>query len=270
MLNLRTITVNDRKDLPDGTHTYVINMQETTAAREKAELIKEAWNQWLYASVERREYYENYYNEHFNNLRLREYDGSNMTFPGMNKNIELRKHQKDAVARIVRGGNTLLAHCVGAGKSYEMAAGCMELKRLGLASKPLIVVPKHLTMQMASEMQTLYPKANILLTTEADFQKHNRQRFISKIATGNYDAVIIGQSQFEKIPVSVERQKRFIEKEIEEIKKNIEELKKKNAEKWTIKQQEKMLKSLNAQLKAMIDDKNKDDIITFEIGRAHV
>ncbi len=264
LLNLRTITVNDRKDLPDGTHIYVVNMQETTAAREKAELIKEAWNKWLYASVERREYYENYYNEHFNNLRLREYDGSNMTFPGMNKNIELRKHQKDAVARIVRGGNTLLAHCVGAGKSYEMAAGCMELKRLGLASKPLIVVPKHLTMQMASEMQTLYPKASILLTTEADFEKHNRQRFISKIATGNYDAVIIGQSQFEKIPVSVERQKEFIEKEIEEIEKNVSDLKKKNSEKWTIKQQEKMLKSLNAELKAMISDKNKDDIITFE------
>lgn len=264
LLNLRTITVNDRKDLPDGTHIYVVNMPETTVAREKAEQIKEAWKQWLYASVERREYYENYYNEHFNNLRLRKYNGSNMTFPGMNQNIELRKHQKDAVARIVRGGNTLLAHCVGAGKSYEMAAGCMELKRLGLASKPLIVVPKHLTMQMASEMQTLYPKASILLTTEADFEKHNRQRFISKIATGNYDAVIIGQSQFEKIPVSVERQKRFIEKEIEEIEKNIEELKKERSEKWSVKQQEKMLKSLNAQMQAMIDDKNKDDIITFE------
>lgn len=264
LLNLKTITINDRKDLPDGTHVYVVNMPETTAAREKAELIKEAWNRWLYASVERREYYENYYNKHFNNLRLREYDGSNMTFPGMNRNIELRKHQKDAVARIVRGGNTLLAHCVGAGKSFEMAAGCMELKRLGLASKPLIVVPKHLTMQMASEMQTLYPKANILLTTEADFEKHNRQRFISKIAMGNYDAVIIGQSQFEKIPVSAERQKKFIEKEIKEIEKNISELKEKNSEKWTIKQQEKMLKSLNAELNAMIDDKNKDDIITFE------
>lgn len=171
LLNLRQITVKDRIDNADGSCTYVVNQQATMLARSKAELIKEEFAEWIFSDIDRREKYVRIYNDRFNNIRLREYDGSYLTFPGMNPNIELRPHQKNAVARIIRGGNTLLAHCVGAGKSYEMAAAAMELKRLGLANKPMIVVPNHLTGQMASEFLNLYPAANILLTTKKDFEK---------------------------------------------------------------------------------------------------
>lgn len=216
LLNLRQIVVKDRVDGVDGKISYVVNQNETTLARAKAEVLKQEFSEWIFADTERREKYVRKYNDLFNNIRLRHFDGSNLFFPGMNPNIELRPHQKDAVARVIRGGNTLLAHCVGAGKSYEICASAMELKRLGLANKPMIVVPNHLTGQMASEFLTLYPNANILLTTKKDFERKNRRRFISKIATGEYDAIIIGHSQFERVKISKERAEKNIRTEIEE------------------------------------------------------
>ena len=264
LLNLRQITVKDRVDNPGGSVTYVVNQKETMLARLKAEDIKAAFSEWLFADLNRREKYVRLYNDRFNNIKLREYDGSYLTLPGMNPDVELRPHQKNAVARIIRGGNTLLAHCVGAGKSFEMAAGCMELKRLGLANKPMIVVPNHLTGQMAAEFLTLYPSANILLTTKKDFEKNNRKRFISKIATGEYDAVIIGHSQFEKIPISRERQELMIQKEIDEIQAFVAEMKYESGQRWSIKQMEAQERNLQTQLEKLANTEYKDDVITFE------
>lgn len=264
LLNMRQITVRDRIDESDGKCSYVVNQNETILARSKAELIKNTFKEWLFADKERREKYVRIYNDNFNNIRLREYDGSYLDFPGMNPEYALRPHQKNAVARIIRGGNTLLGHCVGAGKSFEMAAACMELKRLGLANKPMIVVPNHLTGQMANEFLTLYPSANVLLTTKKDFEKNNRKRFVSKIATGEYDAIIIGQSQFEKIPISMERQKAFIEREITEIQKYIAKLKTESNQNWSIKQMETQEKNLTTKLNILANADYKDDVITFE------
>ena len=209
-LNLKTVTVRDRIDDGDGKYHYEVNKNETMLAREKQNMIKEKFKEWLFSEPERRQKYVEYYNETFNNIRLREYDGSHLQFPGMNPAIELKPHQKNAVARILLGGNTLLAHCVGAGKSFEMMAACMEQKRLGLANKTIIVVPKPLIGQTASEFLRLYPSANILVATERDFEKSRRKQFVSRIATGDYDCIIMSHSQFEKIPISAERKERML------------------------------------------------------------
>ena len=264
LLNLRQIQVKDRVEEADGKVTYVLNEKATMLARAKADSIKEEFRQWIFSSMERREKYVRLYNDKFNNIKVREYDGSYLSFPGMNPELELRPHQKNAVARIIRGGNSLLGHCVGAGKSFEMAAATMELKRLGLANKVMIVVPNHLTGQMANEFLRLYPSANILLTRKEDFEKNKRKRFISKIATGSYDAVIIGHSQFEKIPLSRERQQRYIEEEIEVIQKFISDMKYKANQTWSVKQMQAQEKSLRAMLTALSNVEYKDDVITFE------
>lgn len=263
-LNLKTVTVRDKIDDGDGKYHYVINRNETMLAREKQNLIKEKFREWIFVDPVRRKKYVDYYNETFNNIRLREYDGSVLSFPGMNPEIELRSHQKNAVARILLGGNTLLAHCVGAGKSFEMMAACMEQKRLGLANKTVMVVPKALINQTASEFLRLYPSANILVTTERDFEKSRRQQFISRIATGDYDCIIMSHSQFEKIPISAARKERMLNEQIEQIAYAIEETKEKNGERWTVKQMEAQKKKLQEQLKSLADEERKDDLITFE------
>ncbi|MCY6356200.1 helicase-related protein [Clostridium sp. ZS2-4] len=262
-LNLRTVTVKDR--IEDGdTVRYVLNQKETMLAREKQNQLKEEFKNWLFRDPDRRKKYVDFYNENFNNIRLREYDGSHLTFPGMNPDIKLRKHQVNAIARILYGGSTLLAHCVGAGKSFEMIASGMELKRLGLAKKSIFVVPNHLTEQMGAEFLRLYPSANILVTTKKDFQKQNRRRFVSRIATGAYDAIIIGHSQFEKIPISKERQERMLNYQIEQITYAIEQTKRERGENWSIKQMEKFKKGLESELKTLLDTSKKDDVINFE------
>lgn len=233
-------------------------------AREKQNMIKEKFKEWLFAEPERRQKYVEYYNETFNNIRLREYDGSHLQFPGMNPAIELKPHQKNAVARILLGGNTLLAHCVGAGKSFEMMAACMEQKRLGLANKTIMVVPKPLIGQTASEFLRLYPSANILVATERDFEKSRRKQFVSRIATGDYDCIIMSHSQFEKIPISAERKERMLNEQIDEISYAIDEMKERNGERWTVKQMESQKKKLEEQLKSLSDESRKDDLITFE------
>lgn len=263
LLNMRQITVRDRIDTETG-HSYIVNQSETMLARAKAELIKEEFKEWLFSELARREKYVRIYNDRFNNIRLREYDGSYLTFPGMNPDVQLRTHQKNAVARIIRGGNTLLAHRVGAGKSFEMAAAAMELKRLGLANKPMIVVPNHLTGQMAAEFIHLYPAANILLTTKKDFEKNNRKRFISKISTGDYDAIIIGHSQFEKIPISKERLKNNIEHEIEDVTNFISAMKYDNKQSWSIKQMQSYEKQLRNKLEILSNKDYKDNVVSFE------
>lgn len=232
--------------------------------REKQNMIKEKFKEWLFAEPERRQKYVEYYNETFNNIRLREYDGSHLQFPGMNPAIELKPHQKNAVARILLGGNTLLAHCVGAGKSFEMMAACMEQKRLGLANKTIMVVPKPLIGQTASEFLRLYPSANILVATERDFEKSRRKQFVSRIATGDYDCIIMSHSQFEKIPISAERKERMLNEQIDEISYAIDEMKERNGERWTVKQMESQKKKLEEQLKSLSDESRKDDLITFE------
>lgn len=233
-------------------------------AREKQNMIKEKFKEWLFAEPERRQKYVEYYNETFNNIRLREYDGSHLQFPGMNPAIELKPHQKNAVARILLGGNTLLAHCVGAGKSFEMMAACMEQKRLGLANKTIMVVPKPLIGQTASEFLRLYPSANILVATERDFEKSRRKQFVSRIATGDYDCIIMSHSQFEKIPISAVRKERMLNEQIDEISYAIDEMKERNGERWTVKQMESQKKKLEEQLKSLSDESRKDDLITFE------
>ena len=263
-LNLKAVTVRDKIDDGDGKYHYVINRNETMLAREKQNFIKEKFREWIFADPVRRKKYVDYYNETFNNIRLREYDGSVLSFPGMNPEIELRPHQKNAVARILLGGNTLLAHCVGAGKSFEMMAACMEQKRLGLANKTVMVVPKALINQTASEFLRLYPSANVLVTTERDFEKSRRQQFISRIATGDYDCIIMSHSQFEKIPISAARKERMLNEQIEQIAYAIEETKEKNGERWTVKQMEAQKKKLQEQLKSLADEERKDDLITFE------
>ena len=266
LLNQRQIKVMDRIDEGNGKYTYVLNQVETTLARGKADLLKDDFAQWLFEDQDRRNKYVEKYNVLFNSIRLREYDGSNLEFPGKSADIELRPHQKNAIARIIRGGNTLLAHCVGAGKSFEMAAACMELKRLGLANKPMIVVPNHLTAQMADEFLKLYPSANILLTTKKDFEKSRRKRFISKIATGDYDAVIIGHSQFEKIPLSKERMEGYVQQEIDSCRDYLAELNTGYGRdnKWTVKQIESHVRNLETKLNKLKNEDYKDDVINFE------
>ncbi len=263
-LNLRTVTIKDRIDDGDGKYHYVVNKNETMLVREKQHQIKEAFKEWIFKDPERRAKYVEYYNETFNNSRLREYDGSHLQFPGMNPEIKLKDHQRNAVARILMGGNTLLAHCVGAGKSFEMMAACMEQKRLGLANKTVMVVPKALIGQTAGEFLRLYPSANILVATERDFEKSRRRRFISRIATGDYDCIIMSHSQFEKIPISSERRERMINEQIEEINYAIDEAKRQNGERWTVKQMESQKKKLEEQLRSLTDESRKDDLITFE------
>lgn len=261
-LNLKSVLIRDRVEDGDKVK-YVVNSKETMLAREKQNLIKQEFKDWLFKDPGRRNKYVEYYNEQFNNTRLREYDGSHLTFPGMNPEIKLRKHQINAIARTLYGGNTLLAHCVGAGKSFEMIASSMEKKRMGLAKKSILVVPNHLTGQMGNEFLKLYPSANILVTTKKDFEKHNRKKFISRIATGDYDAIIIGHSQFEKIAVSNERQEIMINNQIDQITEAIREAKENDGEKWSIKQMEKFKKKLEIQLKELLD-KPKDTTIEFE------
>jgi len=264
LLNMQDITVKDRIDNPDGGYYYVVNQKETIAARDKAETIKQKFGDWLFDDLERREKYVTYYNEHFNSEIVREYDGSMLTLPGKSFAWELKPHQKNVVAQTIRGGNSLYAHCVGAGKSFEMTASCMELRRLGLAYKPIIVVPNHLTGQMAAEFMSLYPSANILLTTKKEFEKKKRQKFIAKIATGDYDAIIMGHSQFEKIALSPERKEEYIREEIGDISAAIEQMKYDKNENWTIKQMEAQKKRLEAMLEKDQRDDYKDDLITFE------
>lgn len=262
-LNLRTVTVRDRIE-EDGKVRYALNKTETMLAREKQNQIKEAFKNWIFKDARRRQKYVQYYNETFNNIRLRSYDGSHLVFPGMNPEIKLREHQKDAVARILLGGNTLLAHCVGAGKTFTMMAACMEQKRLGLANKNVIVVPKSLVGQTAGEFMRLYPSANILVATERDFEKTRRKQFVSRIATGDYDCIIMSHSQFEKIPISKERKQKMLDSQIAEISYAIEEIKNQNGERWTVKQMESQKKKLEEQLKSLSDESRKDDLITFE------
>ena len=262
-LNLRDVRIYDRVEDADGTERRVLNSKETTLAQQKQQVIKDAFKDWLWKDADRRQTLVAKYNELFNSARPREYDGAHLTFPGMNPEITLRKHQRDAIARILYGGNTLLAHEVGAGKTYTMAAAAMEAKRLGLCCKPMFVVPNHLTEQWASEFLRLYPTANILVTTKKDFEKANRKKFCARIATGSYDAVIIGHSQFEKIPVSQERQEQLLQDQIDELAEGIRELKRANGERFSIKAMERTKKGLEAKLKKLLDSP-KDDVVTFE------
>ena len=263
-LNLKDVRIFDYEIDDNGKRTPVLNKKETAIAQAKQELIKQAFKDWIWTDPDRRTELTRLYNDKFNSIRPREYDGSHITFSGMNPEISLRPHQKNAVAHILYGGNTLLAHAVGAGKTFEMVAAAQESKRLGLCTKSLFVVPNHLTEQWAAEYLTLYPSANILVATKKDFETKNRKTFCGKIATGDYDAVIIGHSQFEKIPVSVERQIYLIEEQINDIVRGIEEAKRNNAENFTVKQMKKTQKSLEARLKKLNDQTRKDDVVTFE------
>ena len=263
-LNLKDVRIFDYVEDEESRKKPVLNKKETTIALQKQELIKEGFKEWIRKDPQRREKLCKLYNEKFNSTRPREYDGSHITFSGMNPEIELREHQKNAVAHILYGGNTLLAHAVGAGKTYEMTAAAMESKRLGLCSKSLFVVPNHLTEQWAAEFLQLYPAANILVATKKDFETKNRKRFCGRIATGDYDAIIIGHSQFEKIPMSVERQRIILEQQIDEITDGIRELKENRGENFSIKQLEKSRKSLKVKLQKLNDQSRKDDVVTFE------
>ena len=262
-LNLRDVRVFDRVEDENGNEKRVLNSKETTLAQQKQQVIKDAFKDWLWKDADRRQTLVAKYNELFNSSKPREYDGSHLTFPGMNPEITLRKHQRDAIARVLYGGNTLLAHEVGAGKTFTMAAAAMEAKRLGLCSKSMFVVPNHLTEQWASEFLRLYPSANILVTTKKDLEKANRKKFCARIATGDYDAVIIGHSQFEKIPVSQERQEQLLQDQIDELAEGIRELKRANGERFSIKAMERAKKGLEAKLKKLLDSP-KDDVVTFE------
>ena len=262
-LNLRDVRIYDKVEDADGTERRVLNVKETTLAQQKQQVIKDAFRDWLWKDPKRRETLVAKYNELFSSTRPREYDGSHLTFPGMNPEIELREHQRNAIARILYGGNTLLAHEVGAGKTFTMAAAAMEAKRLGLCRKPMFAVPNHLTEQWASEFLRLYPSANVLVATKKDFEPANRKKFCARIATGDYDAVIIGHSQFERIPVSQERQERLLRSEIDEITEGIKQLKLNHGERFSIKAMEKTKKSLEAKLKKLLDSP-KDDVVTFE------
>lgn len=261
-LNLKSVTIKDRVENGDG-YKYVVNQKETMLAREKQNQIKEEFQNWLFKDPDRRNKYVQFYNENFNNIRLREYDGNNLDLKGISPEIKLREHQLNAVARVVYGGNTLLAHCVGAGKSFEMVASCMELHRLGISKKSVMVVPNHLTEQMGSEFLRLYPAANILVATKKDFEKQNRRQFISRIATGEYDAVILGHTQFEKIPISKEREEKMIKSQIDELTFAIKEAKASDGGNWSIKQMEKFKKNLEVEMKNLRES-NRDDIVNFE------
>ena len=263
-LNLKDVRIFDYVEDEFGKRKPVLNKKETTIALQKQELIKEGFREWIWKEPQRRERLCKIYNEKFNSTRPREYDGSHITFSGMNPEIELREHQKNAVAHILYGGNTLLAHAVGAGKTFEMTAAAMESKRLGLCSKSLFVVPNHLTEQWAAEFLQLYPAANILVATKKDFETANRKRFCGRIATGDYDAIIIGRSQFEKIPMSIERQRALLEQQIDEITDGIAELKENRGDNFSIKQLEKTRKSIKVKLQKLNDQTRKDDVVTFE------
>lgn len=263
-LNLKQTKIFDYEYDDDGNKQAILNKKETMIAQQKQDTIKESFNNWIWKDPQRREELTQIYNRLFNSIRPREYNGDHLEFPGMNPEITLRKHQKDAIAHILYGQNVLLAHVVGAGKTFEMTAACMELKRLGLAQKPMFVVPNHLVEQWGAEFLQLYPSANILVATKRDFEKKYRKKLFSKMATGEYDAIIIGHSQFEKIPMSIERQKMNIENEIEEITNGISSLKANNGERFTIKQLERTKKGLKAKLEKLNKHDRKDDLITFE------
>ena len=263
-LNLKQTKIFDYEYDDDGNKQAILNKKETMIAQQKQDTIKESFNNWIWKDPQRREELTQIYNRLFNSIRPREYNGDHLEFPEMNPEITLRKHQKDAIAHILYGQNVLLAHVVGAGKTFEMTAACMELKRLGLAQKPMFVVPNHLVEQWGAEFLQLYPSANILVATKRDFEKKNRKKLFSKMATGEYDAIIIGHSQFEKIPMSIERQKMNIENEIEEITNGISSLKANNGERFTIKQLERTKKGLKAKLEKLNKNDRKDDLITFE------
>ena len=263
-LNMRNVKVFDYEEDENGKRVAILNKKETAIAQSKQELIKQTFKEWIWKDPERREKLCKMYNEKFNSNRPREYDGSHIVFEGMNPEITLRKHQQDAVARILYGGNTLLAHCVGAGKTYTMAASAMEGKRLGHCSKSLFVVPNHLVSQWATEFLQLYPGAKILAATKKDFETKNRKKFCARIATGDYDAIIIGHSQFEKIPVSLGRQMFTLQKQIDELVEGIAELKRSKGEKFTVKQLESTKVKLENKLSKLNDQSNKDDVVTFE------
>ena len=263
-LNLKDVRIFDYIEDDEGKKKAVLNKKETAIAQSKQEMIKQEFQDWIWSDPERRERLCKSYNEKFNSVRPREYDGSHIIFNGMNPEIELREHQKNAVAHILYGGNTLLAHAVGAGKTFEMVAAAQESKRLGLCNKSLFVVPNHLTEQWAAEYLQLYPAANILVATKKDFETKNRKKFCGRIATGDYDAVIIGHSQFEKIPMSIERQREILEQQLEEITGGIAELKRNRGENFSIKQLEKSKKSIKQKLDKLNDQTKKDDVVTFE------
>ena len=263
-LNQRDVRVFDYVEDENGNKKPVLNKKETAIAQDRQELIKQKFSEWIWKDIDRRERLCRIYNETFNSIRPREYDGSHIRFSGMNPEITLRPHQVNAIAHIMYGGNTLLAHEVGAGKTFEMVAAAMEMKRLGLCTKSLIVVPNHITEQWAAEWLQLYPSANILVATKKDFETQNRKKFCARIATGDYDAVIIGHSQFEKIPMSAERQVAILQQQIDEIMFGIEEAKSAKAERYTVKQLERTRKSLEAKLERLNDQSRKDDLVTFE------
>ena len=263
-LNQRDVRVFDYIEDENGKKKPVLNKKETAIAQDRQELIKQKFAEWIWKDIDRRELLCRIYNETFNGVRPREYDGRHIRFEGMNPEISLRPHQINAIAHILYGGNTLLAHEVGAGKTYEMVAAAMEMKRLGLCTKSLIVVPNHITEQWAAEWLQLYPSANILVATKKDFETQNRKKFCSRIATGDYDAIIIGHSQFEKIPMSLERQQAILERQIEEILEGIEQAKAQKAERYTVKQMERTRKSLETRLQKLNDQSRKDDVVTFE------
>lgn len=263
-LNLKDVRIFDYVEDIDGNRKAVLNKKETAIAQSKQELIKQGFQDWVWSDPERRERLCKLYNEKFNSIRPREYDGSHIVFSGMNPEITLREHQRNAVAHILYGGNTLLAHAVGAGKTFEMVAAAQESKRLGLCNKSLFVVPNHLTEQWASEYLQLYPSANILVATKKDFETKNRKRFCGRIATGDYDAVIIGHSQFEKIPMSIERQRASLEQQENEITNGIAELKRNRGENFSIKQLERAKKSIKQKIEKLNDQSRKDDVVTFE------
>ena len=263
-LNLKDTRIYDYYEDENGKRVAELNKKETAIAQAKQEQIKLAFEEWIWKDPERRERLTKFYNERFNSIRPREYDGSHISFDGMNPEITLRKHQVNAIARILYGGNTLLAHEVGAGKTFEMVAAAMESKRLGLCNKSLFVVPNHIVEQFGQEFLQLYPSANVLVTTKKDFETANRKKFCSRIATGDYDAIIISHSQFEKIPMSVERQVTIIQKQIEDITLGIQDLKNNNGERFSIKQMEKTKKGLETRLAKLNDTSRKDDVVTFE------
>ena len=263
-LNQKDVRVFDYVEDENGNKKAVLNKKETAIAQDRQELIKQKFSEWVWKDIDRRERLCAIYNETFNSSRPREYDGQHIRFEGMNPEITLRPHQINAIAHVMYGGNTLLAHEVGAGKTFEMVAAAMEMKRLGLCTKSLVVVPNHLTEQWAAEWLQLYPSANILVATKKDFETQNRKKFCSRIATGDYDAVIIGHRQFEKIPMSAERQRAILERQIEEILEGIEQAKSQKAERYTVKQMERTRKSLEAKLEKLNDQSRKDDVVTFE------
>ena len=263
-LNLKDVRIFDYVIDEDGRRTPVLNKKETAIAQGKQQLIKQAFTDWIWKEPNRREQLCKLYNEKFNSIRPREYDGSHLHFVGINPEITLRPHQVNAIAHVLYGGNTLLAHVVGGGKTFEMVASAQESKRLGLCQKSLFVVPNHLTEQWATEYLQLYPSANILVATKKDFETKNRKKFCGRIATGDYDAVIIGHSQLEKIPMSIERQRKILEEQLEEIMDGIAELKRNRGDNFSVKQLERTKKMVKSKLDKLNDQSRKDDVVTFE------